>query len=126
GVFAALGLVAAVGPAVVYLVGGTLGISGPLSIGTVAAFVIYVTQIYTPLTQLTNARVDVLTALVSFERVFEVLDFEPLVKNRPGAVDLVAPKGRVELDHVWFRHPPAALTSLPSLEEGVVVAAPHD
>ncbi|HKA94072.1 MAG TPA: ABC transporter ATP-binding protein [Acidimicrobiia bacterium] len=124
--FVALGLVAAVGTAVVYFVGGNLVISGTLSIGTVAAFVIYVTQIYTPLTQLTNARVDVLTALVSFERVFEVLDFEPLVKNRPGAVDLVAPKGRVELDHVWFRHPPAALTSLPSLEEGVVAVAADD
>ena len=120
--FVALGLVAAVGTAVVYFVGGNLVISGTLSIGTVAAFVIYVTQIYQPLTQLTNARVDVLTALVSFERVFEVLDFEPIVTNRPGAVDLVAPKGRVELEHVWFRHPPAAVTSLPSLEEGVVMA----
>jgi ATP-binding cassette, subfamily B, bacterial len=53
--------------------------------------------------------------------VFEVLDFEPLVADRPAAVDLVAPKGRVELDHVWFRHPPGAVTSLPSLQEGVVV-----
>jgi ATP-binding cassette subfamily B protein len=79
-----------------------------------------VTQIYQPLTQLTNARVDVLTTLVSFERVFEVLDFAPLVFDRPGAVDLVAPKGRVELEHVWFRHPPGAVTSLPSLQEGVV------
>jgi ATP-binding cassette subfamily B protein len=124
--FVALGLVAAVGTAVVYFVGGNLVISGTLSIGTVAAFVIYVTQIYTPLTQLTNARVDVLTALVSFERVFEVLDFEPLVTDRPGAVDLVAPKGRVDLEHVWFRHPPAAVTSLPSLEEGVVVPDDDD
>ncbi|HEY3095954.1 MAG TPA: ABC transporter ATP-binding protein [Acidimicrobiia bacterium] len=120
--FVALGLVAAVGTAVVYLIGGNLVISGTLSIGTVAAFVIYVSQIYQPLTQLTNARVDVLTALVSFDRVFEVLDFEPLIADRPGAVDLVSPKGRVELDHVWFRHPPGAVTSLPSLEEGVVVA----
>ncbi len=120
--FVALGFVAAVGTAVVYLIGGNLVISGTLSIGTVAAFVIYVSQIYQPLTQLTNARVDVLTALVSFDRVFEVLDFEPLIADRPGAVDLVSPKGRVELDHVWFRHPPGAVTSLPSLEEGVVVA----
>jgi ATP-binding cassette subfamily B protein len=124
--FVALGLVAAVGTAVVYFVGGNLVISGTLSIGTVAAFVIYVTQIYQPLTQLTNARVDVLQALVSFERVFEVLDFPPIVTNRPGAVDLVAPKGRVEVEHVWFRHPPAAVTSLPSLEEGVVVADDED
>jgi ATP-binding cassette, subfamily B, bacterial len=119
--FVALGLVAAVGTAVVYFVGGNLAISGTLTIGTVAAFVIYVSQIYQPLTQLTNARVDVLTALVSFERVFEVLDFEPLVADRPGAVDLMAPKGGVEFDHVWFRHPPGAVIPLPSLEEGIVV-----
>jgi ATP-binding cassette, subfamily B, bacterial len=119
--FVALGLVAAVGTAVVYFVGGNLVISGTLSIGTVAAFVIYVSQIYQPLTQLTNARVDVLTALVSFERVFEVLDFKPLVADRPGAFDLMAPKGHVQLDHVWFRHSPGAVTSLPSLEEGIVV-----
>jgi ATP-binding cassette, subfamily B, bacterial len=116
--FIALGLVASVGTAIVYYVGGNLVISGALSIGTVAAFAVYVTQIYQPLTQLTNARVDVLTTLVSFERVFEVLDFAPLVFDRPGAVDLVDPKGRVELEHVWFRHPPAAVTSLPSLQEG--------
>jgi ATP-binding cassette, subfamily B, bacterial len=119
--FVALGLVAAVGTAVVYLVGGNLVISGTLSIGTVAAFVIYVTQIYQPLTQLTNARVDVITALVSFERVFEVLDFEPLVADRPGAFDLAEPKGHVSFDHVWFRHPSGAVTSLPSLEEAGTV-----
>jgi ATP-binding cassette subfamily B protein len=118
--FIALGLVASVGTAIVYYVGGNLVISGALSIGTVAAFAVYVTQIYQPLTQLTNARVDVLTTLVSFERVFEVLDFAPLVVDGPGAIDLVAPKGRVELEHVWFRHPPGAVTSLPSLQEGAV------
>jgi ATP-binding cassette subfamily B protein len=52
--------------------------------------------------------------------VFEVIDFEPLVADRPGAVDLVDPEGEIEFDHVWFRHPPAELTSLPSLEEGMV------
>jgi ATP-binding cassette subfamily B protein len=116
--FVSLGFVASVGTAIVYLVGGNLVISGALSIGTVSAFVIYVGQIYQPLTQLTNARVDVITALVAFERVFEVLDFEPLVSDRPGAYDLVQPKGRVVFDHVWFRHPSAELTSLPSLEDG--------
>ncbi|MGH8985224.1 MAG: ABC transporter ATP-binding protein [Acidimicrobiia bacterium] len=120
--FVALGLVAAVGTAVVYFVGGNLVISGAIRIGTIAAFVVYVGQIYQPLTQLTNARVDVMTALVSFERVFEVLDFPPLVAERPGAVDLVEPEGRVTFDRVWFRHPPAALASLASLEEGLVVA----
>ncbi len=119
--FVSLGFVASVGTAIVYFVGGNLVISGTLSIGTVTAFVIYVGQIYQPLTQLTNARVDVITALVAFERVFEVLDFEPIVADRPGAYDLVSPKGRVELEHVWFRHPSPAVTSLASLEEGVVV-----
>ncbi len=115
--FAALGLVAAVGTAIVYFVGGNLAISGTIGVGTIAAFAVYVSQIYQPLTQLANARVDVLTALVSFERVFEVLDFPALITNRPGAVDLVEPVGRVELDHVWFRHPSAAMSSIPSLEE---------
>ena len=115
--FAALGLVAAIGTAIVYFVGGNLAISGTIGVGTIAAFAVYVSQIYQPLTQLANARVDVLTALVSFERVFEVLDFPPLISNRPGAVDLVEPVGRVEFDHVWFRHPSAAMSSIASLEE---------
>jgi len=110
--FAALGLVAAIGTAIVYFVGGNLAISGTIGVGTIAAFAVYVSQIYQPLTQLANARVDVLTALVSFERVFEVLDFPPLISNRPGAVDLVEPVGRVEFDHVWFRHPSAAMSSI--------------
>jgi ATP-binding cassette subfamily B protein len=116
--FAALGLVAAVGTAVVYYVGGRLAIDGTIAVGTVAAFVIYVGQIYSPLTQLTNARVDVLTALVSFERVFEVLDFPALIVEKPGAVDLVEAQGRIELQHIWFHHPSAELASLASLEEG--------
>ncbi|MEO6467721.1 MAG: ATP-binding cassette domain-containing protein, partial [Acidimicrobiia bacterium] len=78
-----------------------------------------VSQIYQPLTQLTNARVDVLTALVSFERVFEVLDFPALVAEKPGAYDLIDPTGRIEIDHVWFRHPAPAVSSLASLEEGM-------
>jgi ATP-binding cassette subfamily B protein len=117
--FVALGFVAAVGTAVVYLVGGNLVIDGAIPIGTLVAFVIYTGQIYQPLTQLTNARVDVLTALVSFERVFEVLDFPALITEKPGAFDLVDPTGRIELDHVWFRHPSADVASLRSLEEMV-------
>src|SRR5437763_1671311 len=115
--FAALALVAAIGTAIVYFVGGNLAISGTIGVGTIAAFAVYVSQIYQPLTQLANARVDVLTALVSFERVFEVLDFPPLISDRPGAVDLVEPRGHVEFDHVWFRHPSAAMSSIASLEE---------
>jgi len=112
----ALGLVTAIGTAIVYLVGGNLAVSGTIEVGTVAALVLYVGQIYQPLAQLTNSRVDVLTSLVSFERVFEVLDFPPAIVDRPGAVDLVDPRGKVELDHVWFRHPPGRTVSLESLE----------
>jgi ATP-binding cassette subfamily B protein len=114
--FVALGLVAAVGTAVVYWVGGNLAVSGAISAGTIAAFVLYVGQIYQPLAQLTNARVEVLTALVSFERVFEVLDFPPAIADRPEAGEMRRAAGRVELDRVWFRHPPGAQVSLVSLE----------
>jgi ATP-binding cassette subfamily B protein len=119
--FVGLGLVAAVGTAVVYYLGGRFVIDGVIAVGTVAAFVVYVSQIYAPLTQLTNARVDVMTALVSFERVFEVLDFPPLIEERPNAAVLPRSQGRVEFDHVWFRHPPAAVSSIASLEEGGVI-----
>jgi ATP-binding cassette, subfamily B, bacterial len=114
--FIALGLVSAIGTAIVFWIGGNLAISGTIPIGTLAAFVLYVEQIYQPLAQLTNSRVDVLTALVSFERVFEVLDFPPAIADRPGAIDLVDPAGRIELDQVWFRHPPGRTVSLESLE----------
>lgn len=120
--FVALGFVTAVGTAIVYFVGGHLVISDVISIGTIAAFVVYVGQIYQPLTQLTNARVDVMTAIVSFERVFEVLDFPALITDRPDARVLEAPEGRVTFEHVWFRHPSAAESSIASLEEGMVVA----
>ncbi|MBM3658665.1 MAG: ABC transporter ATP-binding protein, partial [Actinobacteria bacterium] len=119
--FVALGFVTAVGTAIVYLVGGNLVISDVISIGTIAAFVVYVGQIYQPLTQLTNARVDVMTAIVSFERVFEVLDFDPLITEKPDAMELDAPHGRITFDHVWFRHPSPADSSIASLEEGVVL-----
>jgi ATP-binding cassette subfamily B protein len=114
--FVILGLVAAVGTAVVWWVGGNLAISGAISIGTVGAFMLYVQQIYQPLAQLTNTRVDILTAVVSFERVFEVLDFMPAIADQPGAVELVEPRGAVEFEHVWFSHPAPELISIPSLE----------
>jgi ATP-binding cassette subfamily B protein len=123
--FVALGLVAAVGTAVVFLIGGNLAISGTITAGTLAAFVLYVGQIYQPLAQLTNARVEVLTALVSFERVFEVLDFPAAIGDRAGAVALGAPRGEVELRDVWFRHPPGSLVSLASLE-GPAPPTPDD
>jgi ATP-binding cassette subfamily B protein len=73
--------------------------------------------VYQPLTGLTNARVDLMTSMVSFERVFEVLDAPEAIRERPGAVDLVAPTGRVTFDSVWFRYPPAVDTAIPSLEQ---------
>src|SRR6478735_2121737 len=115
----ALGFVAAVGTAIVYYVGGRMVIDDTISIGTLGALTLLVAQIYSPLTQLTNARVNVLTALVSFERVFEVTDFPALVTEKPGAYDLVEPAGRIEVDHAWFRHPAPAVSSLASLEEGM-------
>ena len=114
--FVALGLVAAVGAAVVYYVGGVLAVNGTISIGVVGAFVLYVGQIYQPLSQLSSARVDVMTALVSFERVFEVLDFPANITDAPDAIDLVDPVGRVVFEHVSFRHPSPASSSLASLE----------
>jgi ATP-binding cassette subfamily B protein len=118
--FAALGLVAAVGTALVYWVGAQQVISRSIEIGTLVAMAAFVARIYGPLTNLTNARVDVLLAFVSFERVFELLDTPRLIDDAPGAVDLVDPVGRVELDDVWFRYPAAAEVSLSSLEgEGV-------
>lgn len=101
----ALGLVASLGVAVVYLVGGSMVIDGSISIGTLVAMTALVTRIYTPLTGLSNARVDIMTALVSFDRVFEVLDTHVAITDRPGAVDLIEPTGRVEFDHVGFTYP---------------------
>src|SRR3954469_19310683 len=114
--FIALTLVGAIGTVAVYYIGGQLVISGTVSLGTMIALATYVAQIYGPLTALTNARVDVMTALVSFERVFEVLDTPSAIIDRPGAVDLVEPRGRIEFDDVWFRYPSAAEVSSASLE----------
>jgi len=114
--FIALTLVGALGTVAVYYIGGQLVISGAITLGTLIALATYVAQIYGPLTALTNARVDVMTALVSFERVFEVLDTPSAIVDRPGAVDLVEPRGRIELDDVWFRYPSAAQVSIASLE----------
>ncbi len=119
----ALVLLGAVGTAAVYWVGGHLVISGSVTIGTLAAMGLLVIRIYQPLTSLTNARVDIMTAIVSFERVFEVLDTPNAVPDRPGAGRLPRPRGRVELRDVRFTYPPtgeAALASLtpPATEPG--------
>ncbi len=110
----ALGLVGALGVAVVYLVGGRMVIDDSISVGTLVAMAALVTRIYTPLTGLSNARVDVMAALVSFDRVFEVLDTPNPIADRPGAIDLITPRGDVALDHVTFAYPTDA--SIASLE----------
>jgi ATP-binding cassette, subfamily B, bacterial len=115
--FVALGLVGAVGAAAIYGIGGHLVVSDQLTPGTLVALAALVTRVYQPLTGLTNARVDLMTSLVSFERVFEVLDAPEAIQERPGAVDLVAPAGRVTFDSVRFRYPPAAETAIASLEQ---------
>lgn len=120
-----LGLVGSVGTAAVYLFGGRLVISDNLTTGTLVALAALVVQIYAPLTSLTNARVDVMTAFVSFERVFEVLDTPNPIADRPGAIDLAAPEGRIELDHVTFRYP-VATDTVASLEGGFLAEAEGD
>jgi ATP-binding cassette subfamily B protein len=114
--FIALGLVGAIGTAAVYGIGGNLVITGAIELGTLVAMATFVTQIYNPLTSLTNARVDIMTAFVSFDRVFEILDLANAIVDRPGAVDLIDPTGRIELDDVWFAYPAASTVSLASLE----------
>ena len=111
----ALTLLGAVGTAAVYWVGGQLVISGSVTIGTLAAMGLLVVRIYQPLTSLTNARVDIMTAIVSFERVFEVLDTPNAVPDRPGATALPRPAGRVELRDVRFTYPPSDTAALASL-----------
>jgi len=103
--FIALGLVGAMGTAAVYWIGGLQVLNGSLTVGTLVALAAFVARLYGPLTSLTNARVDLMSALVSFERVFEVLDAPTPLVDRPGAVDLVDPRGRIELDGVRFTYP---------------------
>ena len=112
----ALMLVGSLGTAAIYWIGGRMVVEGTISVGTIVALTAYVARIYTPLTALTNAHVDLMTTLVSFERVFEVLDMPRPIDDAPGAHDLEAPRGRVEIDDVWFRYPAAASVSIPSLE----------
>ena len=106
--FVALGLVGALGAVAVYGIGAQLVVSGDITSGTLVALAALVARVYQPLTGLTNARVDLLTSFVSFERVFEVLDAPVSIVDKPGAIDLVDPRGRVELDQVTFRYPPAS------------------
>lgn len=115
----ALALVGAIGTALVYWIGGQLVISDAITLGTLVALAALVTRIYEPLTALSSARVDIMTALVSFDRVFEVLDLRNSLDDKDDAVDLPPSKGAIEFDHVTFRYPSGAEESLASLEIGL-------
>jgi ATP-binding cassette subfamily B protein len=115
--FTALTLVAALATALVYGLGGTLAFTGSLSPGDVVALALLLSRLYGPLTALSNVRVDVMSAMVSFDRVFEVLDLEPMIREAPDAVPVPAGDRSVEFEHVSFSYPSAAEVSLASLEE---------
>lgn len=114
--FTALTLVAALATAVTYGLGGNLVIDGAITLGTLLALVALLAQLYGPLTALSNVRVDVMTALVSFERVFEVLDLSPLVKEPKHPRPLPTGGLSIGFEHVDFTYPTAAQVSLASLE----------
>ncbi len=115
--FTALTLVAALATAIAYGVGGNLVIGETITLGTLLAIVALLAQLYGPLTALSNVRVDVMTALVSFDRVFEVLDLKPLVADEPDARPLPAGiEARLEFRDVGFTYPRASEVSLASLE----------
>jgi ATP-binding cassette subfamily B protein len=118
---AALTLTAALATAVVYGWGGVQVVAGGLELGTVVALAAYLTRLYGPLTALSNVQIDVMTALVSFDRVFEVLDLPPMIADKPDARPVPEGPARIEFDHVDFRYPSAEEVSLASLESVAVL-----
>ena len=131
--FIALTLLASLSLAVVYGVGGDLAVRGAFQVGTLVSLALLLNRLYGPITALSNVQVNVMTALVSFDRVFEVLDLKPLIEDRPGAVPLVlaaqstqrtratdagtVPRAaEIVFDHVSFHYPAASEVSLASLE----------
>ena len=114
--FIALTSVAAIATAFAYGIGGHLAIQGGVTVGTLLAITALLARLYGPLTALSNVRIDVMTSLVSFERVFEVLDLEPMVKNRDNAIELKTAQPRIEFKNVSFSYPRAEEISLASLE----------
>jgi ATP-binding cassette, subfamily B, bacterial len=119
--FTGLMLTATLATAMVYGVGGVAAAHGHLPLGTLVALTLYLTRLYGPLTALSNVQVDVMTALVSFDRVFEVLDLPPMIDDKPGATDVVRGPAQVAFDHVDFRYPTAEEVSLASLEAVAVL-----
>jgi ATP-binding cassette subfamily B protein len=117
----ALTLVSSLALAVVYGLGGWMALENELDAGTVVTLALLLTRLYAPLTALASARVEVMTALVSFERVFEVLDLPPLITEKPGAVRVPEGPVSIEFDGVRFSYPSADKVSLASLEEVAVL-----
>ena len=114
--FVGITSVAAVATAFAYGIGGHLAIGGSISVGTLLAITALLARLYGPLTALSNVRIDVMTALVSFERVFEVLDLHPMIVDRPGAQQLKQQELSIEFRNVSFSYPKAEEVSLASLE----------
>jgi ATP-binding cassette, subfamily B, bacterial len=119
--FVAMLLVAALAQALTYGLGGWLAVNGAITAGTVVTLALLLTRLYGPLTALSNVRIDVMSALVSFERVFEVLDLAPAIAQRPDARPLPAGASTVEFRDVVFRYPSASEVSLASLEDVAVL-----
>jgi ATP-binding cassette subfamily B protein len=115
--FVALSLVAALAQALVYGLGGYYALTGRLSTGTVVTLALLLSRLYGPLMALSNVRVDVMSALVSFDRVFEVLDLAPLIADAPDATPLRPGPATITFDDVWFSYPTPSEVSLASLED---------
>jgi ATP-binding cassette subfamily B protein len=115
--FVAMLLVASLAQALTYGLGGWLAVTGSVTAGTVVTLALLLTRLYGPLTALSNVRVDVMSALVSFDRVFEVLDLKPGIEEKPDAVPIPAGEGRIEFRDVHFRYPSADEVSLATLED---------
>ena len=114
--FIALTSIAAIATAIAYGIGGHLAINGTVTVGTLLAITALLARLYGPLTALSNVRIDVMTALVSFERIFEVLDLAPMVQDRPSAKELVGKDFAIDFKSVSFAYPKAEEISLSSLE----------
>lgn len=114
--FIALTSVAAIATAFAYGIGGHLALNGTVTVGTLLAITALLARLYGPLTALSNVRIDVMTALVSFERVFEVLDLQPMVSNKDGAQELTKKVPSIEFKNVSFSYPRPDQISLASLE----------
>jgi ATP-binding cassette subfamily B protein len=119
--FVAMLLVASLAQALTYGLGGWLAVTGSVTAGTVVTLALLLTRLYGPLTALSNVRVDVMSALVSFDRVFEVLDLKPGIEEKPDAVAIPAGSGRLEFRDVHFRYPSADEVSLATLEDVVAL-----